>query len=117
MLWNQFQLPATTAQQWFDVSFGMVVPLVCLYFDPTVFRSLGAGDTGLLVPFRIFAYAEIALSIAALGYFMFTRRASSMLSGILSGGAIFSVLLGVAMFPLTMMGLVVLIGVLGFAPF
>ena len=64
--WNsQFKLPATTTQRWFDVSFGMAAPLVCLYFDPTVFRSGGAGDTGLLVPFRIFGYAEIALSIAS----------------------------------------------------
>jgi hypothetical protein len=116
--WNrQFKLPATRAQRWFDVSFGMAVPLVCLYFDPTVFRSGGAGDTGWLVPFRILGYAEIALSIVALGYFLLTQRASSVLTGFLLGSAIFAVLLGIAMLPLTMLGLVMLIGILGFAPF
>ena len=114
---RQFYLPATGAQLWFDVFFGMAVPLVCLYFDPTVFRSGSAGDTAVLVPFRIFGYAEISLSIVALAYFLFTRRASSVLSGILLGSAIFSFLLGFAMLPLTIMGLVLLIGVLGFAPF
>ena len=114
---RQFHLPATGAQLWFDVFFGMAVPLVCLYFDPTVFRSGSAGDTGVLVPFRIFGYAEISLSIVALAYFLFTRRASSVLSGVLLGSAIFSFLLGFAMLPLTIMGLVLLIGVLGFAPF
>jgi hypothetical protein len=114
---RQFHLPATGAQLWFDVFFGMAVPLVCLYFDPTVFRSGSAGDSGVLVPFRIFGYAEISLSIVALAYFLFTRRASPVLSGVLLGSAIFSFLLGFAMLPLTIMGLVLLIGVLGFAPF
>ena len=114
---RQFQLPGTPAQLWFDVSFGMLVPLVCLHLDPTVFRSGGAGDTGLLVPFRILGYAEIAFSMVALAYFLFRRRASALLSGILLGSATFSVFLGVAILPLTMIGLVVLIGILGFAPF
>lgn len=114
---RQFQLPATPAQRWFDASFGIAVPVLCLYLDPTVFRSFGAGGAGLLARFRLFGYVEIALSIVTLAYYLFTRRASSVLSGFLLGSAVFSLLLGAVMLPLTAIGLLIIIGILGFAPF
>jgi hypothetical protein len=60
---------------------------------------------------------EIAISLGALSFYRVTGRASSFLAGILFCGAAFSFLLGVVMLPLSLIGLLLIIGVFGFTPF
>ena len=114
---RQFALPATLAQRWCDVIFGIAAPVLCLYFDPAVFRPGLGAEFGYLRPVRIFAYLEIAFSIIVLIYYLVRRRPSSFVSGVLAGGALFSFVLGMAMLPLTLIGLILIVGVFGLTPF
>jgi hypothetical protein len=45
------------------------------------------------------------------------RRASALLGDVLLAGGIFSFLLGLALLPFSLMGLLILIGIFGFTPF
>jgi hypothetical protein len=85
-------------------------------FDPAVFRSEALGRA-IFNDYRLFGYAEIAIGVVALAYYLLARRASAFLAGTLYAGAVFSGLLGLFMLPLTLLGLVILIGIFGFAPF
>src|ERR1700686_4430396 len=112
---RQSELPPTAVQGGFDVLLGIVTPLLCLFFDP-VFSGDLLGSS-LLNSFRMFAYIEVGTGIAALGIYLLTRRASALLAGILSSGAIFAFGLGIFIFPLTFWGLFFLFGIFGLTPF
>src|SRR5712692_4601939 len=98
---RQFQLPATPLQTAFDVCFGIVAPILCVIYDPAVFRVEELGGRAIFVDYRLFCYAQIAVGIAALAFYLLTHRASALLAGILYAGALFSALLGLFMLPLT----------------
>jgi hypothetical protein len=114
---RQFQLPAPRSQRWFDLCFGIAVPILCLYLDPVVFRSFGTGQAPLLSHLRLFSHAEITLGIAALAYYLIMQRASLLLTGVLLGSSLFSIALGIAILPLTLVGLLIVLGALGLTPF
>jgi len=114
---RQFQLPATAEQSWFDFCFGIIAPVLCVFFDPAVFRSSGMMGGGMLSYLRLFGYLEIGAGTAALGYYLLTRRGSLLLAGALCGGALFSFLVGLGILPLTILGLLFIVGVFGFTPF
>jgi len=114
---RQFLLPPTPLQNVFDVCIGIIAPILCVIFDPAVFRSDGLFGAGMLKDFRFYAYTEIAIGVAALAYFLLTRRGSAPLAGTLYAGALFSGLLGLFMLPLTLLGLLILIGIFGLTPF
>ena len=113
---RQFELPATPKQRRFDLLLGVVLPILCVLLDPAIFRTF-AGGTWFLRHFRLFAYLEIAASILVLAYYLLTNRASSLLTGVLCGSALFALALGIVMLPMTFIGLLVIIGVLGLTPF
>ncbi|HEV2987863.1 MAG TPA: hypothetical protein VG759_05440, partial [Candidatus Angelobacter sp.] len=71
----------------------------------------------ILARFAFFSYLEIAICIIALSFFLVTRRASPFLAAILFTGGAFSLALGVFLLPLTIPGVFVLVGLLGFTPF
>src|SRR5690242_11231036 len=114
---RQFQSPWTLGQRVFDVVFGILVPVFCVIEDPTVFRGDAGDGRGLLSEWSLFGYLEIAIGISVLGYYVIARRASLVVSGILHVGAVFSFLLGLVLLPISLIGLVILIGVFGFMPF
>jgi hypothetical protein len=114
---RQFAVGSTPGQRVFDVGFGLLAPAFCLIFDPAVFRTDSPFPIGDLHRFRLFAYLEIALGVVAFGYFLLFRRPSAALAGILSAGALFSALVGILILPLSLIGLLVLIGIFGFVPF
>jgi hypothetical protein len=107
---------ATGGQVVFDVLFGMVGPVVCLMLDPGVLRP-GGIYFGPWSELRLFAYLVIAVGILGLGYFLVTRRASLFLAGMMYGAAVFSLVVGVVLLPMSMLGLLLVIGILGFTPF
>jgi hypothetical protein len=113
---RQFQLPGTPAQRRFDLIFGILAPVICVLLDPAIFRPF-AGGAWFLRHLRLLAYLEMAISIAALTYYQLTNRASSFLAGALCGSAAFAFALGAVMFPMTLIGMLFLIGVLGLTPF
>ncbi|HEY0078118.1 MAG TPA: hypothetical protein VGB73_05700 [Pyrinomonadaceae bacterium] len=117
---RQFRQPATREQTVFDVVFGVLLPVVCVVIDPFVFRSF-SDETGLLEDYQFFSYSIIALEIPALVLWLTLRERvstwSRALGGVLLAGGLFSATIGVLLLPFSIIGLVFLIGALGFTPF
>ena len=118
---RQFDDAPTTAQRRFDVTFGIVMPVLCFYFDPVVFRGGFLNDNGLYPGVRFYAYTISALEMVALCAWLLgagrARRGPALLAGVLLAGAMFSFVVGVLILPYSVFGLIILIGVLGFVPF
>jgi hypothetical protein len=119
---RQFAKDQTQAQQIFDVIFGVIAPVLCFYFDPVVFKSGLVGQmVGDLKAYQMFAYSVAAINVPVLAIWLSfgkrLKRWSSFIGGILVCGSVFSALVGIAILPLTLLGLLLLIGILGFIPF
>jgi len=101
-----------------NVAIGMVLPLVCLFFDPIVFKGMSGGHFS---SFRLFAWALIGLSIVCLAAVTFWQIKNAwVLAGMGGGmfaGGVAAIVLGAYMLPLSIMGLIMIIGFLGFSPF
>ncbi|HEX8177994.1 MAG TPA: hypothetical protein VF525_00485 [Pyrinomonadaceae bacterium] len=118
---RQFADTETTPQLICDATFGVVVPLLCLIFDPIVFRRALMGESPLLANYRLFAYAVIFIEITALlAWHVRVREArqARILGGIMLAGGIFALVVGLVILPFSLIGLVFYgIGIFGFAPF
>jgi hypothetical protein len=116
---RQFGRSATRGQKIFDALVGVALPLVCLYFDPVVFRS-GNFVGPLLGGYRLFAYALIGLEVALLALWLAAGARvgewGGMLGGALMAGALFSLAVGIVLLPFSLLGLLILVGALGFSP-
>ena len=62
---QQFDYNVTNAQRGFDVSFGIVLPILCFIFDPIFFHGLLIPDA-LFGSFQLFAYGVAIIEIPAL---------------------------------------------------
>ena len=118
---RQFDGAPTRAQRWFDVTFGVVIPVLCFYFDPIVFRGGYFNGQGFYPGLRFYAYTISALEMVALCAWLCgawrARLGPAVLTGVLLAGSMFSFALGVAILPLSIVGLIFLVGILGFVPF
>ena len=120
---RQFSNEVTTTQLIFDVVFGVVAPFLCFVFDPIVFNN-GFGGTPFspdLAPFKVLVYFFSGLAIITLSLWLILRgrndRLNAVIAGVLLSGAFFCVLIGVLILPLSLLGLMVLVGIFGFTPF
>jgi hypothetical protein len=113
---RQFQKETTKGQKVFDGIFGIILPVICFFFDPIVFRGNGA----FLGAFKPFAYLLSYFSIMALLAFLLWNEKLKWLNGFLSGlfgfAALISTGIGILLFPFSLIGMVILIGFLGFTP-
>jgi hypothetical protein len=107
-----------------DILFGVIAPILSLIFDPIVFRGgTGLFGTGspVLPQFRVFAYIAIPIGVLTLTVWLWRRFRlriwSGFIGGILFAGALFSLLVGLLILPVTLFGIVLGIGLLGFIPF
>src|SRR5690349_8406254 len=107
---RQFVGQPTLGQIVFDAAFGIVLPVVCLWFDPIVFRSSLGGP--LVGRYTVVAGGAIGLGLLSLAAWMVVRRPPAFLAGLLTGGALFASLLGIFLLPFSIIGLFVLIGIL-----
>jgi hypothetical protein len=120
---RQFYHPPTIKQNIFDVALGIIMPVLCFYFDPGILRDGFSGFTmGLPVKqASVFIYILSGLAIPTLALWLWLgprlKRWGGMVGGVLLAGAILSFTIGIVIFPLTFIGLIVLVGVLGFVPF
>jgi hypothetical protein len=119
---RQFRGEATRAQIKFDIAVGLVLPVLCLVFDPVVFRGGFSSGRPLAGQYQLFAYGFIAVEIIALAVWLsIGSRAAEwcgVLAGIMLAGALFSVVIGVCLLPFSLFGLLFfLVGALGFTPF
>jgi hypothetical protein len=120
---RQFAGNATHPQITFDILVGIVLPVLCLVYDPVFFRGGFVGNGGgILKDFQLFAYSVIGLEVLTLMLWLWWgARAGAWLSaigGILVAGALFSFTIALVLLPLSLIGLFFyFIGALGFTPF
>lgn len=119
---RQFDDAPTTAQRRFDVMFGIVLPVLCLACDPVVFGGGLMGNSGLYSAYGLYAYTISALEMVALCAWLCAAgragRRPAALAGMLLAGGLFSFVVGCAILPYSLIGLLfLLIGALGFIPF
>lgn len=112
---RQWQGKPTWPQRIFDLVFGVVAPPLCLAFDPVVFT--GPRSSELVVPAKLFICLEAGgmllwLVLGGRGSFR-----APLFAGFLGAGACFALVLGIAILPLSVFGLMFGIGILGFTPF
>jgi signal transduction histidine kinase len=116
---RQFMAPTTRIQILFDMTFGVVAPVLCFVFDPIVFKA--EFDNPLLPQYQAFVYMvsaiEILLLIVWLACGPRLQLRTPVMGGVLMAGALFSWIIGVLILPFTLLGLMLGIGVFGFIPF
>ena len=114
---RQFGKTVTKRQRFYDWAFGVVMPVICFAFDPIVFKN--GGD--LLGRYTVFAYMlSIGSIMTTMAWLIWGDRLKAFAApaaGVMAGGGLAALLIGVLLFPFSLMGLVIMIGALGFTPF
>ncbi len=116
---RQFQPEATFSQKKFDWGFGVILPVICFVCDPTVFKGgfAGAAILGDFKPFAcILSFASVMAMAAWLIWGEKLKWMSAILSGFFAFGAMISLAVGIVLTPYSLLGLIIIIGVLGFTP-
>lgn len=117
---RQFGPTVTQPQIVFDLTFGVIGPILCFVFDPIVFRSWFFGPP-LLPDYQTFTYLFSGLQIVLLGFWLLTgpgpQGLNRLIGGILFSGAAFCLIAGLVLAPFSLVGLIYGIGVFGFTPF
>ncbi len=117
---RQFEPALARGQITFDVLFGVVAPILCFVLDPIVFKSGGIGPP-ILGEYQLFAYLVSGLAILALIAWLCLAHhltaSAPIFSGVFVAGAVFSVVVGIVIFPFAVLGLIIAIGLAGFTPF
>jgi hypothetical protein len=106
----------------FSVLMGIIAPIVCLALQPVLLpgdRFVLPG-LGFINAHRLFGYGVIGLEILALSAWLACGDRLGVwcgpLSGVLFAGALFAGGLGLVLLPFSLIGLLAIIGVLGFVP-
>ncbi|MFL6373553.1 MAG: hypothetical protein ACJ73D_02690 [Pyrinomonadaceae bacterium] len=117
---QQFAREVTRKQRIWDWTFGVVMPLVCFYFDPLVFREWGGGQGILFPKFQLPVYLVAATSVMAMAAWLSWGEKLGVMrlpvACVMFAGALLASILSVVLFPFSMLGLMVVIGALGFTP-
>ena len=117
---RQFAAEPSPEQDRFDLWFGVALPVACFALDPVSFKGWLL-DRGFLEEYRLFAYMVSALQIGMLlCWFTFRRDLETFaapFAGIFVAGAVFSMVIGIAILPVTLVGLMFVVGLAGFMPF
>ena len=118
---KQFGPNRTERQDVFDVTFGLVLPVMVLVADPIVFKSFPIFGPAYLEDYQLFAYV---VSTVEMGFFLVWRTfpqkvnwLAPLFAGVFLAGGCFSLLIGIAMLPLTLWAALLFIGLLGLIPF
>lgn len=98
-------------------AFGIILPLMCIRYDPIVFSANFFPTGPILGSYKIVGYGSIGLSMIALTFWLPLRRFPSVFCGFLAAGCLFASVLGIVLLPISLLGLMLIIGILGFLPF
>ena len=104
----------------FDLVFGVVGPILCFFFDPKIFRGGEFLGPPLLPDFQVWVYLISGVEILTLLLWLALRDslpAKRVLGGALCGGGILCLVIGIGLFPLSVFGIFLGIGIFGFTPF
>jgi hypothetical protein len=116
---RQFQPEPTPSQRVFDWGFGVAFPIFCFAADPFVFRGSLGGRAwlGEYMPFaNTLAFVSIVAMIVWLAWGKHFKFAHAIFGGLFAVGGLISLVVGVALLPLSLLALIFLIGALGFTP-
>lgn len=119
---RQFALNHTPKQIMFDVIFGVIGPVLCFIFDPIFFQSQSFGPA-LFPEYQVLVYVFSGLEISTLCLWLVTRGSfrfsNQLIGGCLILGGLVSFLLGLILFPFSVLGIAIVygIGLVGFTPF
>jgi hypothetical protein len=118
---RQFAPIPTRAQDRFDTIFAVVMPIIVLLADPIVFKGgPGFWNRPLLEDYQLLAYVVCSLQIGLFLTWRTWRRSlipwAPAFAGFFFAGAAFSGVIGVVLLPFSLIGLIMLIGALGFTP-
>lgn len=115
---RQFQPQATDAQRKFDWLFGVILPVICFVFDPIVFT--GGYRDKVLADYQSFAYVLSFAAVMAMAAWLIwgakLKWLNAPLAGLFIVSSVVALGIGVYIFPLSVLGLLILIGALGFTP-
>lgn len=120
---RQFDSAPTSEQTIFDIILGIFLPVLCFYFDPGIMHGnvQGISVAAPLAHNQVAIYSLSGLAIVMLAVWLGLgsrlKHANGAVGVALLTGALLSFAIGIVIFPLTLMGLVIGIGVLGFVPF
>jgi hypothetical protein len=103
-----------------DLLFVLILPAVCFALDPIIFDDGLAHRPRFNEALQVATYASVALFSAA--FFttylpLNSRPVQRFLSGSLLAGGLLALLIGIWILPFSIIGLMLLIGALGFIPF
>ncbi len=116
---RQFETPANSKQKTYDWIFGVFLPVICFAFDPIVFKG-GIGGAAMFANYKPFAYLLSFACIMAMAAWLIWGEKLKWLNGFLAGlfflGGVISLGVGIVLFPFSFVGLIILIGALGFTP-
>lgn len=108
----QFSEETTPGRNQFDVFFGIIAPILCLIFDPGVFRGGFIGGSGYMSDIKLFAYLSIGLGITVLTIWLSLKLTSriliSAISGIFFAEALLALTIGIVLLPMSLLGLMFL---------
>lgn len=117
---RQFQLSPTSGQVVFDLSFGVIAPIICFIFDPIVFQS-GIGGPPLFPSYQTFVYLFSGFQIFLLCFWLVSGPRSAFanvaIGAVLFSGGLFCAAVGCLLAPYSVLGLLFVVGILGFVPF
>lgn len=114
---RQFAPEGTSSQVLFDFLFGFFLPIICIVFDPIVFRGGFAFGGGLLADYRIPAYVFMSLAMLSLAFWLASGRLALFFAGPFLVSGLVALGLGVLLLPLSLPMSLIGIGLLGLVPF
>ncbi len=110
----------TKLRFWSQFMWGILMPIGCVFGDPFVFGRFEMGTALSFNEYAFACYAFIGWEILCLAASWVVRpaqrRINLFLSGSLLAGAVFAFLIALAVLPFTLIGLIVVLGVMGFTP-
>lgn len=117
---RQFRPEVTGGQKKFDWTFGVVLPVICIFFDPVVFESK-FHSAGLLAGIKPFAYLLSFMAImATMAWLLWgekLRWLGACLSGLFAVSSLTALAIGIFLLPFSLFGLLFFfLGALGFTP-
>lgn len=117
---RQFLQKTNRPQLVFDLIFGVAGPILCFVFDPIVFQG-GLAGPPFLPDYQgvvyLFSGVEIILLCLWLASGKGSEVSNALIGGALLTGGFFCLTIAILLFPISLIGLAVGIGLFGFTPF
>lgn len=102
--------------------FGVIAPILCLVFDPILFRSWSICGVGILQGLAMPVYSVIGVGIISFaGWLLFASKfqaLAGLFAGVFATGSLVAFSIGLMLVPISLFGLLAFgLGALGFIPF